>query len=105
MEELIDKIRAAMAADATAEARTAGAAACRCVLALIEPTPTPAIPPDVVPKMVAMVRGMDLDQLLGVAVERLRAVTTARGETVPTEPPRSINIPMVPIPRGLNGGA
>jgi hypothetical protein len=50
-----------------------------------------------------MLKGMDLDQLLGVAVDRLRAVSAARGD-VPPAKLRSIEFQIVPVPRSLPGG-
>ncbi len=104
MSELVDKIRVSIAPDATPAERSAGAAACRCVLALIEPEPPASIPPNVIAQAVGMLKGMDLEQVLGVAIERLRAVTAARGDVAPAKPARSINFQLVPVPGALNGG-
>jgi hypothetical protein len=105
MSDLVETIRVGLAADATTEARTAGAAACRAALAMLEPSPVPTLPPDAVPKLLGILRGMDLDQLLGVAVNRLEAMSAARGEAANTERPQSINFHMVPLPRALMGGS
>ena len=102
MDELIDKMKAGMASDASPEARAAGAAACRCVLAMIDPQPAPSVPANLVPQVVGMLKGMDLDQLLGVAVDRLRALNAARGD-IPPAKPRSIAFQLVPIPRAPHG--
>jgi len=105
MSDLVETIRVGIAADATPEARTAGAAACRAALAMLEPVPIPTLPPDAVPKLLGMLRGMDLDQLLGVAIDRLQAVNAVRGDVANAERPQSINFRMVPLPRALTGGS
>jgi hypothetical protein len=105
MSDLVEKIRAGLVADAGPEVRAAGAAACRCALAMIEPSPAAALPPDALPKLVGMLRGMDLDQVLTVAVERLRAASAARGDVAKEQLPRAINFQMVPVPRALTGGS
>jgi hypothetical protein len=104
MSDLVETIRTALVSDASAEARTAGAAACRCVLAMIEPPQAPVLSPDAVPQLVAMLGRMDLDQVLGVAIDRLRAVNAARGDIGNEQKPRSIAFQLVPVPRALNGG-
>ena len=105
MENVIDSIRAAIASDATPEANAAGATACRAILAALEGTPgQPLAVPAVVPLngsqiagMVSALRGVAPDQLLDLAIQRLRAALPA-GVEVPPAPPLKFNI--VPVPRG-----
>jgi fructose-1-phosphate kinase PfkB-like protein len=112
MENHVDTIRNAIAKDASTEARAAGIAACRNILAELEPataqalapSPSPVISPDVIPQLVAMVKQMDVNQLLDVAIERLRALNAARpGAVQPAQPelPRALTFPLVPIPAVL----
>ena len=80
MDDLIDAIRAAVATGASDEVRTAGASACRTILAALEATPgQPMAAPDApsVPAplaaVVAALRGMPPEQLLDTAIARLKA--------------------------------
>jgi hypothetical protein len=104
MENVIDSIRAAIATDATPEAKAAGATACRAILAALEATPGQPLAPVVVPfngsqiaGVVSALRGVPPDQLLDLAIQRLRAALPA-GVEVPPAPPLKFNI--VPVPRG-----
>ena len=105
MENVIDSIRAGLAGDATPEAKSAGATACRAILAALEGTPGEALAvPAVVPfngsqiaGVVSALRGVPPDQLLDLAIQRLRAALPA-GVEVPPAPPLKFNI--VPVPRG-----
>lgn len=102
MDELLDTIRTSMAADATAEAKVAGATACRTLLAALEtkpgeplvatPTPTAASP---IANAISMLRGVPVDQLLDLAIARLRAAIPA-GESAPSVP--RLNFRIIPIP-------
>jgi hypothetical protein len=102
MDELIDAIRSATAADATTDARAAGATACRTLLIALEaqeghPLAAPvAIPqPQEVAALVAGLKGVPVDQLLDLAIAKLRALVP------PDQAPRvaSLAIPLVPMPR------
>jgi hypothetical protein len=104
MDTIIETIRAAIAEDASDEARHAGAAACRAVLAQLEPTAsaapqpveaTAAIDPTIA-AIAATVRGMPVEQLLDLAIARLRAALPA-GTDVPTVPP--LRLPLIPVPK------
>src|SRR5262245_20336165 len=105
METLIDAIRAAISDGAPPEARTAGASACRTILAALEakagqpiaaPTPvsqSPATAPPIA-AIGAALRGLPADQLLDLAIAKLRAMVPAdqqpavRGIQIPIVPPR-----------------
>jgi len=105
MEELLETIRAAIADDASPEARMTGAQACRVLLATLEPaaeTPPPqaAAPaaPDVAAQighLAAALRGVPLDQLLDLAIVKLRAALPA-GAEAPGVQPLNFRILLVP---------
>lgn len=112
MEDLIEKMRAATVADATDEARATGAQACRTLLTALEakhgepmtaavavPSPIPAgsaTPLATVHALASALRGMTPDQLLDLAITRLRAALPA-GAEVPAA--QAIKFPLVPISR------
>ena len=78
MESLIETIRAATASDATDEARAAGAHACRTLLSALEAKPGESLAPVTVEAtpmqtVVAALRGMPPEQLLDLAIARLKA--------------------------------
>lgn len=106
MENLIESIRAALAPDAIAEAKLAGASACRTILAALEGTPgQPLAAPAVVPMsgsqiagMVSALRGVPPDQLLDLAIQRLRAALPA-GVEVPRAQPLKFHI--IPVAKGV----
>src|SRR5690606_23664427 len=78
MHELIEAIRGAVAEDATAEAKQAGARACRTILAALETepgqplAPTPAAVTSA-PNPLAALTGLDLERALDLVIARLRA--------------------------------
>nr|HEX4316254.1 hypothetical protein [Kofleriaceae bacterium] len=93
MENLLEAIRAAVVTDASPEARAAGAQACRTILAALEATAAepiqaaaaqPTTPP--IADLVATLRGVPMDQLLDLAIARLRAALPV-GTAVPTVQP------------------
>jgi hypothetical protein len=122
MDDLIEKIRAAANADATDEARTAGADACRALLIALdakpgEPmaSPVPSGEASIVPvplapttqlptphaaaqAIVSALRGMTPDQLLDVAIARLRAALPP-GTVVPTTQP--LKFQLIPVNQGM----
>jgi hypothetical protein len=65
------------------------------------PPPVPAMPTSAMAQMVGVLRNMPADQLLELALQRLRAALPA-GATVPT--PRGIQFQLVPIPSTPIGG-
>lgn len=105
MDQLLEAIRAAIAADSTDEVKAAGASACRTILTALE---AKAGEPMVHPAMLASssnpieaiasaVRGMPVEQLLDVAIARLRAALPQDANTPALRP---LAIPLVPVPRG-----
>jgi hypothetical protein len=102
MEDVINAIRAAVAPDATPDAKSAGIAACRAVLAALDATPGQSIgaapiPATPVAAIVGALRGMPPDQLLDLAIAKLRAALPADAQVAPV---KVVNIPIVPVPRG-----
>jgi hypothetical protein len=103
MDNVINAIRAAVAADATPEARAAGVQACQATLAALQATPgetfqsTPRI--EVGPTaaaVAAIVRSIPPDQLLDLAIAKLRSMVPA--ESGPPQA-RPFNVRLVPVPR------
>jgi hypothetical protein len=102
MEDVINAIRAAIAPDATPEAKSAGIAACRAVLGALNATPgqpiaAAPVPATPVAAIVGALRGMPADQLLDLAIAKLRAALPAGSEVAPVKP---VAIPIIPVPRG-----
>ena len=100
MEQVLEVIRAAIAADASSEARAAGAQACRALLSALEPQPAPAPAPEVqlpIAEIAAAIRTVPLDQLLDLAIAKLRTALPA-GAAAPTVPP--LDFRLVPVRRG-----
>jgi hypothetical protein len=100
MEALIESIRAALAPEATTEARASGAEACRRILTALEPAgeavAATAAAPDLIATIAAAVRGMPADQLLDVAIAKLRSAVPAGAEVTPAKP---LNFQFVPVRR------
>jgi hypothetical protein len=100
METLIESIRVALAPDATDEARHAGADACRTILAALEAKqgePVASLPD--VSAIVKAVSAMGPDQLLEVAIARLRAALPNHAKPVQV-PPLKFHIVPVATTRG-----
>jgi len=100
MENLLDAIRASVAADATDETKAAGAAACRTILTALEGTPgaplaAPIFNASEIASAVSMMRGVPAEQLLDLAIARLRAALPD-GDKLPAVKPTNFRI--VPIP-------
>lgn len=101
MENVLDTIRAALVADAPAEARAAGIEACRAILTALgaaQAEPQPPRPPEVGPlaqAVAGLIRTTPPDQLLDMLVAKLRAVVPADTKL---EVPTKINIPIIRIP-------
>lgn len=104
MEALIEDIRLATATAATDEVRAAGATACRTILIALEAKPgeslappsAPTVPDSPIAAMVAGLRGVPVDQLLDLAISKLRTLVPA--EPTSTAAPR-ISIPLIQVPR------
>ena len=101
MDELIESIRAAIAAEASPEARAAGASACRTILTALDAVPgqamatTPTMSSPIA-TAVAMLRGVPPEQLLDLAIARLRA---ALPTDVTVAPVQALNFQLVPMHR------
>lgn len=101
MQELIETIQCAAAQDATPEARAAGAEAARRLAALLEPSPAStqtaasAGPVAGIAELAAVLRGVPMDQLLDMAIVKLRAVVPA--QSIPRVEP--LSIPLIPVRR------
>lgn len=112
MEQLLDAIRAATAPDATDDIKGAGANACRALLAALEarageplaapppaspttPNPAPALDASQVQTAIRALGSMQPEQLLDLAIARLRAALPAGSEVAPTRP---VKFQMLPLP-------
>jgi len=106
MENLIESIRSAIAVDATDEARAVGAQACRTILVALEtPAGTPmnvptsstalAEPRSPLEAAVSALRGVPPEQLLDLAIARLKA---ALPPDTKVDPVRRLNVPLVALP-------
>ena len=109
MEELLEAIRAAVAPDATDEARARGATACRTILTALEAksgepltqpssAPTSGSTPSAIATAVAAFRNVPPEQLLDLAIARLRAALPTDAKTVAVEP---VKFHVVSFPRVL----
>lgn len=101
MEQLLEAIRAATAADATDEAKAAGATACRTLLAALEakagePLAAPVAAGNAVQAIVGALKTMPPEQLMDLAIARLKAALPAGTEVAPVTP---LRVPLVAIPR------
>ena len=101
MENLIESIKAALNPEATDDTREAGVVACRMILTALKATagqPLAAPPVETPAQVVAsMVRGMPMDQLMDLAIARLKAALPKDAE-VPLAT-RTLAIPMAKVPR------
>ena len=115
METLIEAIRTAVLSDATDEAKHQGALACRTILTALEATPGEPIatvtveqsaPAPDVAGIVGALRGLPPEQLLDIAIARLRAALPASATAPPVEPLRFHIVPVHQAlrDRGNRGG-
>lgn len=100
MEQLLETIRAATAADASDEAKAAGATACRTLLAALEakagePLAAQVAASNPVHAIVGALKHTPPEQLLDLAIARLKAALPAGTEIAPVPP---LRVPLVPIP-------
>ena len=101
MQGAIDSIAAALAKDASPEAKRDGAVACRAVLSVLEPRGPDAVTPPAPPAphvaaLVAALRGMPMEQILDLAITKLRSSLPVGTEVAPVS---SLKLPIIPIPR------
>ncbi|HEY4177972.1 MAG TPA: hypothetical protein VGM90_14090 [Kofleriaceae bacterium] len=93
MEKLLEDIRAAMVADAADDVRARGAFACRTILAALEaradePMAATVVPPNPVASIVSVLQGVPAEQLLDMAITRLKAALPPGATTPPVAPVR-----------------
>jgi hypothetical protein len=101
---LVEAITAAIADGASDEARATGAQACRTILAALEATagepltasaPAVAAPAAPAAAIVGALRGMPAEQLLDLAIARLKAALPPGADVQPTQP---LKFHIVPVP-------
>ena len=100
MDALLESIRIAVATDASDEHRAAGAQACRTILLALdakagEPLAAPSIPASPVALIATAMRSMPAEQLLDLAISRLRAALPADATAAPTN---SLRFNLLPLP-------
>jgi hypothetical protein len=114
MQQLLEAIRAATASDATDDIKAAGATACRALLAALEaktgeplaaaPPNPPAAPALIAPSSIDATQvqtairalgSMQPEQLLDLAIARLRAALPQGAEVAPTQPVKFHLIPFL----------
>ena len=99
MNDLIDSIRAALAPGATPEAKGKGMDACRAILAALGASPgepmSAVVPANPVAALVGALRGVPPDQLLDLAIAKLRAALPAGVEAATATP---LKFHIVPLP-------
>ena len=102
METLITTIRTALADDASAQTRQAGAAACRTILAALDAAPGTTLALNATAPARTTLPGepprLDVDQVLGLVIARLRAAVPSSTDAPATARP-ALTIPTVPIPK------
>jgi hypothetical protein len=101
MDAALQAITRALATEASPEARRDGVAACRAILAVLEPSAPNAVAPPAQPAphvaaLVAVLRGMPMEQILDLAIARLRAMVPAGTDVAPAS---YLKLPIIPIPQ------
>jgi hypothetical protein len=121
METMIEAIRVAVQSDASDDAKHQGALACRAILTVLEAkpgeplgapsdapttTPQPPIGPPQIAAIVGAFRGMAPEQLLDLAITRLRAALPADAAVPTVAPVRFQILPIGPLATtvGMKGG-
>lgn len=124
METLIEAIRVALLPDATDEAKHQGALACRTILTTLDtkageplaaqadapaapaPAASPAFEPQQVAAIVGALRGLPPEQLLDLAIARLRAALPAGAAAPAVAPIRFQILQLGPLAEvvGVKGG-
>ena len=114
METLIETIRVAVQGDATDDAKQQGANACRTILTALEakageplvpassdsaapPSTSPSIEPQKVAAFIGALRNVPVDQLLDLAIARLRAALPAESTTPAVAPVRFQIVPVAQL--------
>ncbi len=98
MEPTLEALRAALADGATPDQRAAGVTACRAILAALDSTPGEPLPgaPLPVPAAANPLGGLSLDQVLDLAIGKLRTMLPAdklaAATAQPIEPPLAIRM-------------
>lgn len=101
METILESIRAAVAADASAEARAAGIVACRTILTALEASAGEPLATSTISNVspianaAAALRGMPAEQLLELVIAKLRTIVPD-GASLPRATP--IQFQFVPRP-------
>ena len=96
MTELLEAIRLADVEGASDEARAAGAAACRTILAALDAqTGEPMTAPPIA-AAVAAFRGMSPEQLLDLAIARLKAALPPSAQAPEQQGPKFNLVPVQP---------
>ena len=116
METMIEAIRVAVQGDASDDAKHQGVLACRVILTALEAKPgeplgapsdasttgpQPPIGPPQVAAIIGAFRGMDPEQLLDLAIARLRAALPADAAAPAVAPVRFQILPIGPLVRVL----
>lgn len=102
MESLIEAIRAATTSGANDDARAAGAHACRTILIALEAKPGESLAPVAVEAspmqaVVAALRGMPPEQLLDLAIARLKAALPEGAQAPSVQPVKFQLLPVAPL--------
>lgn len=109
MDNLLESIRVALSTDANDETRAAGAHACRTILAALDAkageamtpaasdTAAPSASAEPIAQVVAALRGVPAEQLLDLAITRLRAALPTGVEAPRVEP---LKFHIVRLPAG-----
>lgn len=102
MDNVIEAIRAAIMPDASSEEKATGVAACRAIIAALDATAgqtlAPPTPQNPIAAMVGALRGVPPDQLLDLAIAKLRSALPPDVTPTPATP---FKLQMVPVPRSL----
>lgn len=102
MDQLLEAIRLATLSEASDEARNAGAQACRTILRALEAKPGESLAPVAVEAspmqtVVAALRGMPPDQLLDLAIARLKAALPEGAQAPSVQPVKFQLLPVAPL--------
>lgn len=121
MEALLESIRLALSPESTDESRTAAAQACRAILTTLETKPGEQMTLDIeapsepqvatevtsasadaaqIANMIGALRGIPVDQLLDLAIARMRAALPKGVEAPRVEP---LKFHIIQIPRSAGG--